>query len=303
MPIPFACPHCGTKTLVDDQYAGLQGACVSCAKQITVPFLVAARTGPQNAVATPGPTRSASAGWTVLVVAGCLLGCVAALLLIFALAFPAIRAARAAALRDQTQDNLAKLVQAMNQYRSDHGSYPPAFLPDANGVPMHSWRVLLLRYLDAGLYEDYNFDLPWDQQDQRFRMRMPDVFAAAGDEGALEAGNTSYFLVVGNETAFPKGKATTDASFQDGPSETIMIVECHGSQTEWLKPSDLQFDRMRLVINGGVGEINSSDPRGAFVVTADGVTHFLHVDAPPEQVRALITASGNDVVDWRQVED
>jgi len=38
--------------------------------------------------------------------------------------------------------NLQRLVIAMHLYHQDYGCFPPAYVADENGTPMHSWRVL-----------------------------------------------------------------------------------------------------------------------------------------------------------------
>ncbi|MBN2294757.1 MAG: hypothetical protein JXM70_20175 [Pirellulales bacterium] len=37
MPIDFTCPHCGTRTNVADEYAGMSGPCATCGKTIKIP--------------------------------------------------------------------------------------------------------------------------------------------------------------------------------------------------------------------------------------------------------------------------
>lgn len=37
MPINFTCPHCGTATLVADQFIGHAGPCSSCGETVTIP--------------------------------------------------------------------------------------------------------------------------------------------------------------------------------------------------------------------------------------------------------------------------
>ena len=49
----------------------------------------------------------------------------------------------------QCQSNLSRLGLAFRQYHDDYGSFPPAYLVGADGNPMHSWRVLLLPYLQV----------------------------------------------------------------------------------------------------------------------------------------------------------
>ena len=36
----------------------------------------------------------------------------------------------------------------LQDYEQEHGCFPPAYVPDENGRPMHSWRVLSLPYLE-----------------------------------------------------------------------------------------------------------------------------------------------------------
>ena len=47
---------------------------------------------------------------------------------------------------------------AVANYHHKYGCFPPAFMADANGRPMHSWRVLLLPFLEEReSYAAYNF--------------------------------------------------------------------------------------------------------------------------------------------------
>lgn len=45
-------------------------------------------------------------------------------------------------------NNLKQLGFALDAYHAEHGSFPPAYVADADGVPLYSWRVLLLPYLE-----------------------------------------------------------------------------------------------------------------------------------------------------------
>ena len=52
---------------------------------------------------------------------------------------------------------------ALQNYHQANGCFPPAYIADKNGKPMHSWRVLILPYLDRTiLYKAYDFTEPWD---------------------------------------------------------------------------------------------------------------------------------------------
>ena len=74
-----------------------------------------------------------------------------------------VKQAREAAQRSTCKNNLKQIGLALHNYHDRYQSFPPAFVADENGKPMHSWRVLLLPYLDqADLYARYNFNEPWN---------------------------------------------------------------------------------------------------------------------------------------------
>src|SRR5260221_11228270 len=65
--------------------------------------------------------------------------------------------------RTQCLNNVHNITLALINYHSAHGSFPPAFITDANGRPMNSWRLLILPYLDHNdLYAAVTFDEPSD---------------------------------------------------------------------------------------------------------------------------------------------
>src|SRR6478735_1777869 len=70
---------------------------------------------------------------------------------------------RTHARRASCANNLHSIAIAIQQYNDNYGCYPPPFIADADGKPMHSWRVLLLPYLEQkALHRQYRFDEPWD---------------------------------------------------------------------------------------------------------------------------------------------
>src|SRR5262249_13538594 len=99
------------------------------------------------------------------------LGCTAAML--FATAFvtwfvPKVQHAREAARSLQCMGHLNQLHVAFHNYHDTYGCFPPAYVADANGKPIHSWRVLMLPFIDeVHLYEKYRFDEPWNGPNNR----------------------------------------------------------------------------------------------------------------------------------------
>jgi len=85
---------------------------------------------------------------------------------------------------DELSESLAHIGFAMELYRLEHGGkLPPAFTRDAEGKPLHSWRVLILPYLgekEKALYEKIRLNEPWDSEwNRQFHAQMP-VFYRSG---------------------------------------------------------------------------------------------------------------------------
>ena len=109
-----------------------------------------------------------------------------------------MQAGREAGRRTVCTNNLKTIGLAMQQYQQQHGTFPPGYVSDENGRPKHSWRVLLLPYLDPGLAGQYNYDEPWDgPNNRRLAGQMPDVFRCPSESpGAAPSGNTTSYVVI-----------------------------------------------------------------------------------------------------------
>lgn len=80
------------------------------------------------------------------VIAGCL---VLLLLLVFlALLLPVSCVVCESARRAQCANNLKQIALALHAYHDRYGCLPPAVVRDPQGRPMHSWRVLLLPFIE-----------------------------------------------------------------------------------------------------------------------------------------------------------
>ncbi|MEX0713888.1 MAG: DUF1559 domain-containing protein [Pirellulales bacterium] len=292
MPIEFTCPHCGLQTNVADEFAGQKGPCAGCGETVTIP---AGRS------AMP-PRQAASASSTVPILVIVLVVAVGGFLvcggILVALLLPAVQAAREAARRSQCSANLKWIGEAIYNYHDHYGSLPPAFIADENGRPMHSWRVLLLPYLEQkSLYDQYDFNEPWDgPNNSRLAASMPAIYTCPSDDSSPGQGITSYVVVAGQGTAFDGSKAAAFRDIGDGVANTVLVVESSGTQINWLEPRDLDLNQMNFVINGGPTEISSNHVGRANALFADGSVHSLSDTLPPQTVQGLLTIQGGENV-------
>lgn len=295
MPIPFSCPHCGLETLVDDEFAGESGECLACGKPITVPY----RTGQSDQTGLVAARRQTSPGLILLLIFSALAAAALMIAAAVTLVFPALGSLRAVAAQRSCRANLVKIGAALRAYEAEHGSLPPAYIPDERGRPKHSWRVLILPQLDEhGLYRQYNFDEPWDgPTNSQLARRMPPVYGCPADLNAQGTGETNYMVVVGPGTFFPSSNSTRTADCQDPLDTTILVVETPVAGVNWLEPRDLKAERMQFTINDGFGvEMGSLHSAGAHVLMADGSVHFLRDTTPSDYLEGMTTIRGGEPI-------
>lgn len=182
---------------------------------------------------------------------------------------------------------------AVANYHETYRCYPPPFLADGDGKPMHSWRVLLLPYLERNdVYEHYRFDEPWDGPNNRkLADQMPAVYAL---HGCSKPGNvtTNYLRVVGDLTASPANRCLKNTDITDGTSGTVFLVENVDAGVHWMEPRDLSFDAMAFHVSSPNGISSWLEPPA--VLSLDWTVHSLSPETPPETVRALLTVSGGE---------
>jgi type II secretory pathway pseudopilin PulG len=249
---------------------------------------------------SPQPQKSGStpAVIIIIIVAGGMLFLLSCGGIMVALLLPAVQAAREAARRNACVNHMQHIGIALQNYHDVHKTFPPAYIADADGKPMHSWRVLILPFLEENeIYKKYDFNEPWDgPNNSKLAAQAPSDFRCPS--GTDFDGQTNYVAVVGNETMWPGATAVKIRSIRDGLSRTIAVVETSGSGINWLEPRDLTMDEaLRGIKQSQSGGINSQHPGGVNVLNCDGSVLFLPEDVPPETIRALLTISGKENVD------
>jgi Protein of unknown function (DUF1559) len=162
---------------------------------------------------------------------------------------------------------------------------------------MHSWRVLILPFLDQQeLYRAYNFDEPWNGPSNRnLASWVGNIYLRSGLE-SNQIRTTSFVAVVGPQTVWPGSKPKSQKDIVDGTHDTLMVVEVPDGQFLWMEPRDLEFDSMSFRINDGSGRGLGSRLSGARVVSADTTVRTLPDDFDGNKLRAMLTTNGGEVL-------
>ncbi|MSR56603.1 MAG: DUF1559 domain-containing protein [Planctomycetaceae bacterium] len=205
--------------------------------------------------------------------------------------------------RHACQSTIRNIVLALTNYCSGKsGVLPPPYIADASGRPMHSWRVLLLPYLDQGdLYAKYRFDEPWDgPNNSKLHSIVVKVFQCPDDQkGGTPSTNTSYCAVIGDETAWPEDRSISldQISKGDGLTNTLLVVEVANSGIHWMEPRDLHLQQMSPTINCKTGQgISSRHPGVVNAAFANGRVKPLSEQLPAATIRALLTVRGGETI-------
>ena len=218
--------------------------------------------------------------------------------LIVTLLLPAVQSARTPARRSQRSNNLKQIGLGLQVYADVHGCFPPAYVADDNGRPMHSWRVLILPYIEQKvLFDQYDFAEPWDGPHNRLLANQTPICYRCPSDAPWPGVTTSYLAVAGEETIWPATGGTAWSQFCDGTSNTIAVVEVAGSGINWMEPRDLPFSALKKGVNStsGLG-VSSRHANAASVLFCDGHTSTIDATIPIGTLEALCTRSGNETI-------
>ena len=198
-----------------------------------------------------------------------------------------------ASYRVQCKINLKQFVLALHDYHDTYGCFPPAYIADKDGLPMHSWRTLILPFVEfKPIYRDYRFDEPWNGPHNRELAALKlNLFQCPEVKHANS--ETNYLVVVGPKTVFPGSKCVKLSEITGGTGgtkETILIVEVDNSGIQWAEPRDLSYAEAVRGINPklGIGISSHHKPGGAQCAFANGTVRFLPDDYPAENLPALL---------------
>jgi hypothetical protein len=207
------------------------------------------------------------------------------------LLLPAVQAAREAARRMSSSNNLKQIMLSLLNYESAYSSIPGRIVKSKDGKPLLSWRVLMLPFLEeTELYNEFRMDEPWDSEHNlRLLDRMPAVYA--NPRVATLPGHTVYLAPFGENVGWPEDKFRY-SQITDGTSNTIAVAEVSAElAVPWTKPDDFDIDFYKD------GSWMPPGP-GGHVAMFDGSVIFLSRTIDWDGLRAMFTMNGSDEVKW-----
>ncbi|MGZ0170457.1 MAG: DUF1559 family PulG-like putative transporter [Planctomycetales bacterium] len=229
-----------------------------------------------------------------------------------------IQQSRSTAYVPRCQNHLKTLMMAVHNYHDDFGSLPPPYTIDADGRKLHSWRTLLLPYLDAAAsYEKLRLDEPWDSPhnvsvESTISARTKDYYACPQNPVFRRSKwfDTNYFAVLGPRTIWSTDGPVSLDDVVDGTQRTICIIEVAGSGVHWMEPRDIHFDRLSFEVNGpsnhGLSSHHGSYTRTkhagvCHVGVLDGSVFALPASIFQRQLQELLIIDDDaPALDWRE---
>ncbi len=220
-------------------------------------------------------------------------------------------------------NNLKQIGLAMHNFHDVYKRFPPAVIYGPDGKPWHSWRVLLLPFMEqTALYDQYRFDEPWDgPNNKRLLEQVPPIYQDP-IYGETEDAYTHYAVAVGNGTGFPPeghklpenpsrrmsldfgrpAGARRLADFMDGSSNTLLVGSVSPERKiPWMKPEDVVFDEQFPGLGkeqGFAAPYKTDNGSGGVFVFADGSVTTIRDDVDMALLRNLIQiADGQPIGD------
>ena len=212
--------------------------------------------------------------------------------MLIALFLPAFsRNVRPAARRTQCRHNLKQLAIALHNYHDAYDGFPPAYTTDAEGKPLHSWRTLILPFLDQkSLYDQIDLTKPWnDPANAEAYQTALGVFNCPSTD--LPPNHTVYLAVVTPNSPILPTKSRQISEITNGTSQTLLLIEVAAEHAvHWMAPQDV--DEAIVMSFRQATELHHKG--GVHAVFVNGRVQFISSHIDGDRFRAMISATEND---------
>jgi hypothetical protein len=196
--------------------------------------------------------------------------------------------------RTNCSNNLRRIALGMLLYEHEHGTLPPAYTVDPAGKPLHSWRVLLLPYVDeAKLFAQIRLDEPWDSEHNR-QFHSAAVAVYQCPSAHMEGGETSYSVIVGGPTAFRRAEGR---SLDDFGMNLALVVE-RWKRVCWMDPSSeltekIAMEGIQRGSEDAVG-LGCEHPGGLQAAMRDGSARFILMALELSALQSLLNGTAKE---------
>jgi hypothetical protein len=189
------------------------------------------------------------------------------------------------------KNQLKQIGLALHSYHDKYECFPPAYVRGPDGTPWHSWRTLLLPYLQQeNLYEEYRFDEPWNgPHNSQLIAKQPEVFRSPRQQ-SNRIGVAGYLGVVSRRTVWPAYFSAKAEDVSDGNSNTIQLLEYPQSDIIWTEPRDLrEHEALSLLAATNSGAKPTLDIKVFGALMCDGFVRNVSVNIDRDLFISLLT--------------
>ncbi len=230
---------------------------------------------------------------TIIILIVLLVCSVPAMGILAGLLLPAIQQAREAARRMNCSSNIRQIGIALMGYEYAYKSLPPAYTVDSDGNKLHSWRTLILPFLEQqALYSQIDLTKPWnDPVNARFTETAIPTYSCPSLP--IAKNQTTYKVVVDLRSAFPGANGRLLSEIKDGTSNTLLVFESDiGSAVHWMEPEDSTM--AEFISQGKSLQSKTAHYGGSNVLMADCAVQFISNATDAKTKESLVTADGGE---------
>ena len=204
---------------------------------------------------------------------------------LFGFFLPTVTRSREAARRSQCKNNLKQIAIALHNYNEHYNAFPPAYTIDADGKPLHSWRTLILPWMDQkALYDKIDLTKAWDDPVNAVALKTK-ISAYQCPSAVLPESHAVYMAIVTSNSCFQATEPRLLSDIKDGLSKTLMVIEVDVEHAvPWMAPSDADEALLQSLFPKG----KHSHTGGMHAACVDGSVRFINQNLSPDVLRAII---------------